>query len=165
MKETAKSVGLKVLGWALLVVGIAAIPLPGPGAMVILLAMFVLATQYDWAERRLDRVKLWALQGAADGVKTWPRIMLSLLGCAWLVGFGVYWGSQPPVPGWWPLPAWTWLPGGWWTGGTLIFSGVFALGLLVYSFAKLRGRDFSEHKRRLEAEEERVEHEQEVAEG
>ncbi len=162
--KAAKQVGLKVLGWTLLVVGIAALPLPGPGTFIILGAMIVLATQYEWAERRLERVKLWALQGAADGVKSWPRILVSLLGCAWLIGLGIYWGRQPPVPDWWPITDALWLPGGWWTAGTLIFSGLVALGLLVYSYAKLRGRDFSHHRRRLEAQEQEVKREEERAE-
>lgn len=162
--KAAKQIGLKILGWVLLVVGIAAIPLPGPGAMIILASMFVLATQYEWADRRLERVKLWALEGAADSVKTWPRIVVSLLGVVWLVGFGLYWGSQPPAPGWWPLPQSLWLPGGWWTAGTLIASGFIALGLIVYSFVKLRGKDFSQHKRRLKQQEQQVAQESERAE-
>ena len=99
----AKSVAVKGLGWLLLLVGIAALPLPGPGAMIILLAMIVLATQYEWAEQRLEWVRDWALKGAADSVKTWPRIGLSLLGVAWLTGFGTLWVLQPVAPDWWPL--------------------------------------------------------------
>ena len=38
-----KGLGLKVLGWLLLLLGIAALPLPGPGAFIIFGAMFVLA--------------------------------------------------------------------------------------------------------------------------
>ena len=138
MKSAAKKWGLTILGWVLLVVGIAALPLPGPGAMIILAAMFVLATQYEWAERRLDRVKEWALKGATDSVKSWPRILASLLGVAWLIGLGIYWGIRPPAPDWWPLAEKYWLIGGWGTGSTLIFSGLVAGGLLVYSFVKLR---------------------------
>ena len=138
MKKAAKRWGLITLGWLLLVVGIAALPLPGPGAMIILLAMVVLATQYEWAEKRLDRVKEWALQGAADSVRTWPRIVLSSLGVLWLLALGTYWGIRPEAPGWWPLEEKWWLMGGWGTGATLIFSGLVALGLLVYSFIKLR---------------------------
>ena len=89
MKQAAKRWSLIVLGWVLLLVGIAALPLPGPGAMIIFLAMIVLATQYEWAERRLEHVKDWALRGAADSVRTWPRIGFSLCGVVWLVGFGV----------------------------------------------------------------------------
>lgn len=139
MKEAVKGLGLKVLGWLLLLVGIAALPLPGPGAFILFGAMFVLATQYEWADRRLDKVKVWALKGAADSVKTWPRIVASLLGCAWLVGLGIFWGMRPPAPDWWPLRESWWLIGGWGTGATLVGSGFIALGLLVYSFFKLRG--------------------------
>lgn len=148
--ETAKNVGLKVLGWVLLVGGIIALPAPGPGAMIILLAMFVLSTQYEWAERRLDRVKVWALKGAAESVETWPRIAVSLLGVVWLVGLGIVWGMQPPAPDWWPVSERFWLYGGWGVGGTLIFSGAVALALIVYSFVKLRGKDIEEFKSDVE---------------
>ncbi len=141
MKQAAKRWTLVVLGWFLLLIGIVALPLPGPGAMIILLAMFVLATQYEWADRRLERVKAWALRGAADSVRSWPRIVLSLCGVAWLLGFGVLWVAQPSVPSWWPVADRWWLIGGWGTGATLVFSGLVALGLLVYSFLTLRDTD------------------------
>ncbi|GAA1919590.1 hypothetical protein GCM10009737_21450 [Nocardioides lentus] len=140
----------KPVGWVLLVVGIAALPLPGPGALIILLAVLVLSQSYEWADRRLDSVKAWALKGAADSVQSWPRILASLVGVAWLVGFGTYWVMQPPKPAWWALPDWswlpytgtlpdwTWLPGGVFAGATLIFSGVVALAILVYSWVKFR---------------------------
>lgn len=151
--KTAKNVGLKVLGWVLLVGGIVALPAPGPGAMIILLAMFVLSTQYEWAEQRLERVKVWALKGAAESVETWPRVVLSLLGVVWLVGLGLVWGGlQPPAPDWWPVSDTFWLYGGWGVGGTLIFSGVVALALIVYSFVKLRGKDIEDFKSDVEAE-------------
>jgi hypothetical protein len=139
VRQALKRWSLTILGWLLLLVGIVALPLPGPGAMIILLAMVVLATQYEWAARRLDGVKAWALKGAADSVRTWPRIGLSLLGVLWLVGFGVLWCLHPVAPGWWPLRDSWWLIGGWGTGATLIFSGLVALGLVVYSFFELRG--------------------------
>jgi hypothetical protein len=141
VKKAAKRWTLVILGWLLLLIGIAALPLPGPGAMIILLAMFVLATQYEWADRRLERVKAWALRGAADSVRSWPRVVLSLFGVLWLIGFGVLWWVHPPAPSWWPLADHWWLVGGWGTGVTLIFSGVVAFGLLVYSFVKLRDPD------------------------
>lgn len=153
VKQTAKNIGLKVLGWFLLLAGIVLLPAPGPGAMVILLAMFVLATQYEWADQRLDQVKIWALKGAADSVATWPRILLSLLGVAWIIGLGVVWGLAPPAPEWWPVSERLWLYGGWGVGGTMIVSGIVALGLIVYSFVELRGRDFNERKRQLDREE------------
>ena len=75
--------------------------------------MALLATQYEWAERRLEPVQNAAQRTAADGVKRWPRILMSTVGVIWLVGFGVLWGIHPDVPGWWPLAGRWWLPGGW----------------------------------------------------
>ena len=98
MRQVVKRWLLIALGWLLLVVGIVALPLPGPGAMIILLAMFVLATQYEWAERRLEGIRDWALAGAADTVRSWPRIMVSLFGVVWLLGFGILWCKHPSAP-------------------------------------------------------------------
>ena len=67
-----------------LALGVVLMPLPGPGAVVVVLGMVILATQFEWADRRLDKVKAWAMKGAADSVRTWPRILLSLLGVVWL---------------------------------------------------------------------------------
>ena len=74
-------------------------------------------------------------------MKSWPRIALSLVGVVWLLGFGVLWCLHPPAPEWWPLRESWWLVGGWATGATLIFSGLVALSLLVYSFVALRERE------------------------
>jgi len=143
VKQAAKDYTFKIVGWLLLVLGVLAIPLPGPGALIILLAVLVLAQQYEWAERRLDSVKRWAFKSAADGVQTWPRIIASAFGVIWLTAVGVFWIMSPPAPSWWPsqLPEWTWLPGGAVAGGTLIFSAVVALGILIYSFVTFRGAD------------------------
>lgn len=138
MKHAAKGLALKTLGWILLPVGVAMMPLPGPGAMVVLLAMFVLATQYEWAEKRLDQVKEWALQGAADSVRTWPRIAVSVVGVVWLWSVGIVWGVGPDAPSWWPVDEKWWLVGGWATGITLIASGFVAGALIIYSYLNLR---------------------------
>ncbi|WP_201931850.1 PGPGW domain-containing protein [Nocardioides donggukensis] len=137
-----RRVALEVVGWTLVLVGIAALVLPGPGLLLLFAGLVVLSQQYAWAERRVEPVKWRALQAASDGVQTWPRIAASVAGCAWLVGLGVYWGSAAPVPGWWPLRESWWLVGGWATGVTLIGSGLFALGLLVYSFRRYRHRPY-----------------------
>jgi uncharacterized protein (TIGR02611 family) len=50
---------LRILfGFTLLVVGIAMIATPGPGWLTILLALGVLAAEFVWARRLLDRLKL-----------------------------------------------------------------------------------------------------------
>ena len=49
---------LKILaGFSLLVLGIAMVVTPGPGSVTILLALGVLAAEFVWARRLLDRLK------------------------------------------------------------------------------------------------------------
>lgn len=136
----AKRVGLEVLGWSLLVLGIAALILPGPGLLLLAAGMFVLSQQYEWAERRLDPIEQRALKAAADGVKTMPRVAISGLGVLGLFAFAALWIVDPPVPGWWPLKDSFWLPGGIGTASTLVLSGLIALGLLVYSYRRFHGK-------------------------
>jgi uncharacterized protein (TIGR02611 family) len=138
VKKAAKRVAVEVLGWILVVVGIAALVLPGPGLLAILAGVALLSTQYEWAERRLEPVKIKAHQAAADSVKTVPRILISTLGVLWLIGFGVVWGLRPEAPGWWPLGEEWWMPGGWTTAVSLIGSGIIAAAMLVYSFLNFR---------------------------
>ncbi len=149
-----KRLALEILGWTLVVLGIAALFLPGPGLLMLFSGMVVLSQQYEWFERRVDPVKRLALEGASKGVQSWPRIAASMLGVAWLAGIGIFWGMQPPAPDWWPLnPEW-WLIGGWGTGGTLLFSAAVALALMIYSFRRFRGSPY-DHSAELEREAER----------
>jgi len=120
------------------VVGLAALVLPGPGLLAIFAGMAILATQHEWAERRLHSIKEAAIRGATQGVKTWPRIGLSAVGALLLVALGIFWGLSPAAPAWWPMrPEW-WLIGGWGLGAPLISSGLIALALLVYSYVHFR---------------------------
>ena len=149
---------LETLGWLLVVGGIAALILPGPGLLMLFAGLVLLSQQYEWAERRVEPVRLRALRGAADSVQTWPRIALSTLAGLVILGLGVLWAIRPPAPEWWPLEASYWLLGGAWTGVTLILSGLLALALLVYSYRRFHGhpeaRDELDHEIE-EADEER----------
>jgi cell division protein FtsL len=136
----AKRVVLESLGWLLLVLGVAAVFLPGPGLLGIFAGLALLSQQYDWAERRVEPVKVRALVGAAESVETWPRIVLSLLGVVVLVACGVLWIQKPPAPGWWPLSETWWLPGGMWTGITQILSAAIAVALIVYSYRRFHNK-------------------------
>lgn len=69
MTGTAKRLLLEILGWVLLVAGLAAIVLPGPGLILLFAGLAVLSQQYTWAERWLEPVQLRALRGAAQGVE------------------------------------------------------------------------------------------------
>ena len=140
MTGAARRIVLETLGWVLLLLGVAAIFLPGPGLLGIFAGLALLSQQYDWAERRVDPVRLRALRGAAEGVETWPRIIASCLGAVVLAACGVLWIIKPPAPGWWPLSDAWWLPGGIWTGVTQIGSAVIALALIVYSYRRFHGK-------------------------
>ena len=140
MKAAAKRIGLEVVGWGLVVAGIAALVLPGPGLLMLFGGLAVLSQQYDWAERRLAPVKYRALKGAAESVETVPRIVMSVTGVALLVAAGVLWTVSPPVPSWWFLPEWSWLPGGLGTAITQFVSALIALVLIVYSYRRFHGR-------------------------
>ena len=133
-----KHVLLLGAGWTLILAGLAALVLPGPGILALFAGMAILATQYEWAERHLDPLEKAALRGAESSVKTWPRILLSAFGAFVAIGLGIYWGLGPEAPLWWPAGSKWWLIGGWGTGASLIGSGLIALGLLVYSYRRFR---------------------------
>jgi tellurite resistance protein TerC/cation:H+ antiporter len=46
-----------LVGFTLLVIGVVMIATPGPGVLTILLALGVLAAEFVWAQRLLDRLK------------------------------------------------------------------------------------------------------------
>ena len=140
-KALLKRVLVEGAGWLLVLAGIAAIPLPGPGLLMLFAGLAVLSQQYEWAEKRVRPVEKAAMKAAADSVQTWPRIVMSLAGVAWLFGIGILWIVDPPAPDWWPVDDKWWLFGGTATGITLVASGVIAFGIIVYSFVRFRGKD------------------------
>ena len=138
MKSAARRVALESVGWVLVVAGLAALLLPGPGLLMVFAGLVLLSQQYAWAERRVEPVKKRALKAAADGVETWPRILMSTTVALLIVAAGVVWIWHPPAPGWWPIAEKWWLAGGWGTGITQIASGLIAIAMIVYSYRRFR---------------------------
>jgi hypothetical protein len=132
VRTTVRKTAITILGWVLVLVGVAALVLPGPGLLLLLAGLVVLSQEYEWAERRVEPVKKRAFDVAQSGVASYPRIALSALGALALIAAGVVWWMNPEIPEIGPIgPR---LPfGGWATGSTLILSGLIALGLLLYS--------------------------------
>lgn len=126
-----------IVGWVLVVAGLGALVLPGPGLLLLLAGLVVLSQEYEWAERRVEPVKEKAFDVARAGVSTYPRILLSGLSASCLIAAGVVWCINPTIPQWWifgpHLPF-----GGWPTGTSIVLSGLVAMGLLVYSVRRFR---------------------------
>ncbi len=140
MIAATKRVALEFVGWLLVLAGIAALVLPGPGLLMIFGGMAILSQQYEWAAKRLDPIKYRALKGAAEGVETWPRILMSSTLAVGLVACGVVWIWSPDMPEWWWFSETWWLPGGAVTGITQIVSGIVAMALIVYSYRRFHNK-------------------------
>lgn len=52
-----RRIAVTVVGFALVVVGLVMLVLPGPGLLAIVAGLAVLATEYAWARRALDEAK------------------------------------------------------------------------------------------------------------
>lgn len=89
-----------VLGGAIVLVGLALLPLPGPGWLVIFLGLGLLATEFVWAQRLLQyaraRVRSWT--GWVERQSTAVRALLAsavLLVLAAAAGGYVAWRGLP----------------------------------------------------------------------
>ena len=77
-----RRVAVTVVGTVILVVGIVLLAAPGPGLLVILLALTVFAAEFEWARRRLKAVRVLA-RSAGD------KTAASRVGTAMAVLFGI----------------------------------------------------------------------------
>ena len=62
IKRSGKRIAVTVAGGFVVLVGIAMLVLPGPGILVIIAGLAILATEYVWAERLLRMAKERAVQ-------------------------------------------------------------------------------------------------------
>lgn len=62
-KKRVRRIAIAVAGGSVLLVGIIAIPYPGPGWLIVFTGLAILATEFPWARRVLDfakyRYDLW----------------------------------------------------------------------------------------------------------
>ena len=72
--RSTKRIVIFVVGVALVLLGIALIPLPGPFSIPLMIAgLAVLATEYVWAEKALATVKQQATQAKDKAAGAWRR--------------------------------------------------------------------------------------------
>jgi uncharacterized protein (TIGR02611 family) len=99
-----------IVGGLIVCVGIVTIPLPGPGWLTVIAGLFVLATEFTWAERLLDftkrHVKTWTEWVGRQAV--WVRVLISLATAAFVYGVLVVTLHMTGVPDWVPgwVPLW-----------------------------------------------------------
>ena len=103
-------VGVGIVGALIVALGLAAIPLPGPGWLIVIAGLFVLATEFLWAERLLEftkrHVKRWTDWVAHQPL--WVRILLGVATAAFVYGVLVVTLHVTGVPTWMPgwVPLW-----------------------------------------------------------
>jgi uncharacterized protein (TIGR02611 family) len=77
-----RRIALTVVGTVILAVGVVLLVAPGPGLLVILLALIVFAVEYEWARRRLgtvrDKARSAAEKAAASRVATASAVLFGI---------------------------------------------------------------------------------------
>jgi len=72
LKRKARKVAVFVMGGTVLLIGVALLVLPGPAFIVIPAGLAILALEFAWARRWLDKAKVWAVR-VAEKVKEKAR--------------------------------------------------------------------------------------------
>ncbi|ALG10831.1 PGPGW domain-containing protein [Kibdelosporangium phytohabitans] len=124
-----KRVTLTVVGGVLLLVGVALLVLPGPGLLLVLAGLLVLASEFPTLEKYVDPVRDRAMKAAEDSVKSPLRIAWSVLAGLALIAAGIVWGTVDGLP-----------LAGWSTGSSLILSGIVLFALLIWSYRRVHGK-------------------------
>lgn len=77
-----------VIGLAVTIGGLALVPLPGPGWLIVFVGLAILASEFEWAQRLLDfgrdRLRAWTQWMLRQPI--WVRVVISLLTAAFVAG-------------------------------------------------------------------------------
>jgi uncharacterized protein (TIGR02611 family) len=107
--EAPYRIAVGVVGGLVVALGVVTIPLPGPGWLTVIAGLFVLATEFTWAERVLEftrrHVARWT--GWLGRQSVVVRLGVGLVTAAFVLGVLVVslhlLGVPDWVPGWVPL--------------------------------------------------------------
>ncbi|WP_326946507.1 MULTISPECIES: PGPGW domain-containing protein [unclassified Amycolatopsis] len=127
--KQAKRVMITVAGGILLVVGVLLLVLPGPGLLLVLAGLLLLASEFPKLERYVDPVRDRAMKAAEESVSSPLRIAGSVLAGLALLAAGIVWGTVKSLPF-----------SGWSTGSSLILSSVILFALLIWSYRRVKSR-------------------------
>ena len=103
--EVAYRVVVAVVGFAIIVTGLALIPLPGPGWLIVFAGLALLSTEFAWAERLLHyartKVHGWTEWAARQSLAV--RALIGLVGLGFVAGAVTIYVRVEGVPAWLPL--------------------------------------------------------------
>jgi hypothetical protein len=133
-----KRFAVTLIGGALLLVGLAMMVLPGPGILLIVAGLAVLATEYVWARTLLVRAKRQAQQVQEAAVASPMRTGASLAFAVGLAALGVVMLLVDDLS--WPVLDSTidkvWSPV---TGSILVVTGLILLTTTIITIKAARG--------------------------
>ena len=101
----AYRIAIALVGTAIAVLGLALVPLPGPGWLIVFAGLALLATEFVWAERLLHFARR-KVQGWTEWVlrqSLLVRALIGLLGVAFLAGLLAIYAEVVGLPAWLPL--------------------------------------------------------------
>lgn len=96
---------MAVVGTTIVILGLAAVPLPGPGWLIVFIGLGVLASEFTWAERLLDYVKKrvgqWTdwVRRQSLGVRLALLAATMAIVAAAIYGYHLVWGLPSWIPG------------------------------------------------------------------
>lgn len=122
-----RRIAVTVVGTVILIVGIVRLVAPGPGLLVIALALAVFAVEYEWARRRLvtvrDKARSAAEKAAASRVATASAVLFGM----GAIGLGAVLIFTDLLP-----------LSGVATGASVALGGVTVLATTAYSLREMR---------------------------
>ncbi len=102
--EVAYRVVVAILGFAIIIGGLALIPLPGPGWLIVFAGLALLATEFEWAERLLryarSKVRGWTEWATHQSLVV--RALIGLVGLAFVAGAVTAYVKVVGLPSWLP---------------------------------------------------------------
>ncbi|PKV91540.1 putative transmembrane protein PGPGW [Amycolatopsis echigonensis] len=127
--KPVRRVLFSVVGGALVIVGVVLLVLPGPGLLLVLAGLLVLASEFPALRRFVGPVRTRAMQAAEDSVSSPLRIGGSVLAGLALLAAGIVWGTVRSLPF-----------SGWSTGTSLILSSLILFALVIWSYLRVRAK-------------------------
>jgi uncharacterized protein (TIGR02611 family) len=103
--EVAYRLVVAALGFAIIITGLALIPLPGPGWLIVFAGLALLATEFEWAERLLHfaRAKVHRWTDWARHQPLVVRALIGVVGLAFVAGAITVFVRVVGVPSWVPV--------------------------------------------------------------